>query len=167
MRRTPLGFEQEEEKNLKAILQHGIIQPSQANWALAPVLIRKQDGNVRYCIDYHALNACTIKDTFPLPLIEECLDMINGVRHYCTLDLASGYWQLNLNEADRHKTAFITKCPYEHIKMGFGLCNAPATFQRAMNFMLQGLLWTKVLAYLDDAILLGRDIPDTLKTLLI
>ena len=166
MRRTPLGFEQEEENNLKAMLQHGIIQPSQFNWASAPVLIRKRDGNVRYCIDYRALNACTIKDAFPLPRIEECLDMLNGVRHYCTLDLASGYWQLNLNAADRHKTAFITKYGlYEHIKMGFGLCNAPATFQRAMNFMLTGLLWTKVLAYLDDVILLGRDIPDTLKTL--
>ena len=76
MRRTPLGFAEEEEKSLKQMLQYGIIQPSQSQWASAPVLIRKKDGSVRYCIDYRALNACTKKDAFPLPRIEECLDML-------------------------------------------------------------------------------------------
>ena len=166
MRRTPLGFAEEEEKNLKLMLQYGIIQPSQSQWTSAPVLIRKKDGGVRYCRDYRALNACTKKDAFPLPRIEECLDMLSDVNHFCVMDLAAGYWQLDINPADRSKTAFITKYGlFEHVRMGFGLCNTPATFQRTINFILQDLLWKKVLAYLDDVVVMGKNVPDTLQTL--
>jgi len=162
MRRTPLGFENEEEKHLQSMLSHGVIQPSQSDWASAPVLIRKQDGTVRYCIDYRALNSATVKDAFPLPRIEECIDMLHGTEYFCTLDLASGYWQLSVDPSDRHKTAFITRYGlFEHVRMGFGLCNAPATFQRAMNLVLQGLLWKKVICYLDDVITLGTSIADS------
>ena len=166
MRRTPLGFEHEEENHLKKMLQFGVIQSSQSSWAAAPVLVRKKDGSVRYCIDFRALNERTRKDAFPLPRIEECLDTLNGSMYYNTLDMASGYWQINIAPQDRHKTAFVTRHGlFEHVRMGFGLCNAPATFQRAINLVLHGLLWKSVLAYLDDLIVLGKTFEESLHNL--
>ena len=92
--------------------------------------------------------------------------MLSDVNHFCVMDLAAGYWQLDINPADRPKTAFITKYGlFRACKNGFGLCNAPATFQRTMNFILQDLLWKKVLAYLDDVVVMGKNVPDTLQTL--
>ena len=89
-----------------------------------------QNGTVRYCIDYRAVNGVTAKDAFPLPCIETCLDTLSGTEFMSTLDMASGYWQVEIAEEDRPKTAFITKYGlYEHTRMAFGLCNAPATFQ--------------------------------------
>ena len=167
MRRTPLGFEHEEEKQLETMLRIGVIQPSVSEWSSPPVLVRKKDGGVRWCIDYRALNEVTRKDVFPLPLIEECIDTLSGTRYFSTLDMASGYWQINLAEEDRHKTAFITKYGlFEHTRMGFGLCNAPATFQRAIQLVLRGLTWKDVLAYLDDVIVVGSDFEHHLKNLL-
>ena len=141
IRHTPLGFQKEEENHLEKMLSCGVIQPSSSGWASAPVLTRKKCGSGRYCIDYRDLNKKTKKDTFPLPKIE-CLDTLQGSQLYSTLDLASGYYQVLLDPHDRHKTAFITKYGlFEHVRMGFGLCNAPATFQRVMNLVLSGLLW--------------------------
>jgi transposase InsO family protein/predicted aspartyl protease len=166
MRRTPLGFQEEEEGHLQSMLNQGVIQPSCSEWAAAPVLVRKKDGSVRYCIDYRALNDRTIKDAFPLPLIEECLDTLQGVHYFSTLDMMSGYWQVEIAEEDRHKTAFLTKYGlFEHVRMAFGLCNAPATHQRAMNFLLQGILWKTALAYLDDTIILGCSFDDHINNL--
>lgn len=158
MRRTPLGFEKEEEEHLGKMLQCGVIRPSTSEWASPPVLVRKKDGSVRWCIDYRALNSVTVKDAFPLPLISECLDTLSETSFLSTLDLASGYWQIEIAEPDRHKTAFIMKHGlFEHTRMGFGLCNAPSTFQRAMQWVLQGLTWKEVLAYLDDVVVVGKD----------
>ena len=145
MRRTPIGFEEEEKKHLD--MESKIIQLSISDWAAPPVLVRKKDGEVRWCIDYSALNNVTAKDAFPLPRIEECLDTLAKATYMNTLDLASGYWQLEVAEEDCHKAAFITSHGlFEHIRMGFGWCNAPATFSRAMQSVLHGLLWGDVLA---------------------
>ena len=166
MRRTPLGFENEEEENLKLMLDTGVITESSSDWASAPVLVRKKDGTVRYCIDYRCLNSKTKKDLFPLPSISQCMDQLSGNQYFSTLDMASGYWQIEIDEKDRHKTAFITKFGlFEHKRMAFGLCNAPATFQRVIQFVLRGLTWDKVLAYIDDVIILGKDFEDHLKNL--
>ena len=157
MRRTPIHFQEEEEKHLKKLLDIGVIEPSNSEWAAAPVLIRKKDGSVRYAIDYRALNNVTVKNAFPLPLIEDCFDSLSGVQYLSGLDLASGYYQVEVADQDKQKTAFITRYGlYQHTRMGFGLCNAPATFQRAMQAVLQGLNWRVVLAYLDDVIVLGQ-----------
>ena len=90
------------------MLQFGVIQSSQFSWAAAPVLIRKKDGSVHYCIDFRALNERTRKDAFPLPRIEECLDTLNGSMYDRTIDMASTYWQINIAPQDRHKTACVT-----------------------------------------------------------
>ncbi|MES9880179.1 MAG: RNase H-like domain-containing protein [Sedimenticola sp.] len=157
MRRTPACFVQEEEAHLKKMLEAGVIQESNSEWASAPVLIRKRDGSVRWCIDYRALNNVTTKDVFPLPLVDDCLDTLAGNQWFSKLDGNSAYWQVKLEDKDRHKTAFITKYGlFEHVKMGFGLCNAPATYARAMNLVLRGLCWKTVLAFLDDILVLGR-----------
>lgn len=128
------------------MLDAGVIQPSSSDWASAPVLVRKKDGSMRSCIDYRALNKKTVKDCYPLPIIEDCLDTLQGTEYFATLDMASGYYQIMIDKADRHKTAFITRYGlFEHTRMGMGLCNAPATFQRAMQYVLRGLTWTKIL----------------------
>jgi hypothetical protein len=134
MRRTPLGFRNVEQQHLDKMIKAGVIRPSTSEWASAPALVRKRDGSVRWCIDYRALNDRTIKDCFPLPIIEDCLDSLQGTTTFCTLDLASGYYQIKLEESDYKKTAFVTLYGlFEHTRMGMGLCNAPATFQRAMQ----------------------------------
>ena len=166
LRRTPLGFEKEEKQHLNKLLECGVIQPSQSEWASPPVLVRKKDRSVRWCIDYRRLNNVTIKDSFPLPNINECIDMLSGTVFLSVLDCASGYYQLEIDERDRHKTAFITKYGlFEHRKLGFGLCNAPASFQRAMYLVLAGLTWESVLAYIDDLVIIGRDFWDHYKNL--
>ena len=128
LRRTPLHFEKEEEEQLKQMLKQNVIQESNSEWASSPVLVRKKDGSLRYCIDYRAVNKLTVKDAFPLPNIESCLDTLGENLYMSTLDMAASYWQLEIDEQDRHKTAFITKYgQFEHVKLAFGLCNSPAT----------------------------------------
>ena len=157
MRRTPFHFEKEEEAHLQKMLDSEVITESSSEYAHPVCLVRKRDGGVRWCIDLRALNAVTVKDAFPLPKIEQCLDTLRGTQFYSTLDLAAGYWQIEIAPEDRHKTAFLTKFGlFEHKKMGFGLCNAPATFQRAMQKILTGMLWKQVLVYIDDVFVLGE-----------
>jgi len=166
LRRTPLGFQDEEEAHLQKMLDHGIIQPSASEWAAAPVIVKKKDGKYRYCVDYRSLNLRTRKDSFPIPLIEECLDALAETMFFSTLDMASGYWQIVIDPEDRHKTAFITKYGlFEHVRLAMGLCNSPATYQRIMTYVLQHMLWKKALVYLDDIIILGKSFQDHIATL--
>ncbi|XP_036000896.1 uncharacterized protein LOC118565187 [Fundulus heteroclitus] len=166
VRRTPLGFQGEEEAHLKAMLEAGVIMPSVSEWASPVVLVRKKDGGVRWCVDYRSLNSLTIKDAYPLPQIEECLDVVGGATMFSTLDLQSGYWQVAVDNNDREKTAFITKWGlYEYTRMPFGLCNAPSTFQRAMELVLRGLQWETLLIYLDDVIVVGNGVDQSLDRL--
>jgi len=140
------------------MLQKGVIQPSISEWASLPVLVRKKDGNLRYCIDYRALNKVTVKDAFPLPRIENCIDSLPGNQFMSTLDMTAGYWQVEVSEQDRHKTAFITKHGlFEHLRLPFGLCNSPATFSNVIQLVLHGLAWKDCLAYLDNGIVFGKD----------
>jgi hypothetical protein len=143
-----------------------VIQASNSEWSSAPVLVRKKDGSVRWCVDYRALNDKTVKDSFPLPNINDCLDALAGTQYFSTLDMASGYYQIEIAEEDRKKTAFISRYGlHEHTRMAFGLCNAPATFQRAIQLVLRGMTWEKALAYLDDINVLGKDFEDELHNL--
>ena len=130
LRHTPLGFEKEEEKLLTKLLDTGIIVPSTSEWASPTVLIQKSDGTICYCLDYRKLNDCTVKDSFPLPLIDDCLDTLAGTIWLSIVDMANGYYQILLSKDARAKTAIITHWGlFEHLRMGFGLCNVPATFQ--------------------------------------
>ena len=122
---------------------------------LAEVLLKK-DGGTRFCVDYRQLNDATVKDAYPLPRIDDTLDMLAGKQWFSTLDLASGYWQVSLSRDARAKTAFATHSGlFQFRVMPFGLCNAPATFERLMDRVLQGLRWSRCLVYLDDIISFG------------
>ena len=157
MRRTPACFVGEEEAHLKKMIDAGVIRESNSAWCSAPILIRKRDGSVRYCVDFRALNDVTVKDTFPLPLVKVCLDTLSGNSWFSKLDANSAYWQVGIKEEDRSKTAFCTKYGlFEHVRMGFGLTNFPACFSRVMNLILRGLTWKTILAFLNEILVLGK-----------
>ena len=117
-------------------------------------------------MDYRQLNDATIKDAYPLPSIDESLDQLSGSCWFSTLDLSSGYWQVEVDPVDRPKTAFITKKGlYQFKVMPFGLCNAPATFERLMETVLCGLQWDICLIYLDDIIVFSKTFEEMTENL--
>ncbi|KAG1936037.1 interleukin-1 receptor accessory protein-like 1-A [Pimephales promelas] len=143
---------------LKGMLEGGIIRESSSPWAAPIVLVQKKTGAWRFCVDYRKLNSVTKKDAFPLPRIEDSLTSLTQAAWYSTLDLASGYWQVQVDDRDREKTAFTTPFGlFEWDRMPFGLCNAPATFQRLMQRCLGGQLVDSTLVYLDDVIVFSPD----------
>ena len=154
------------ENELERMIQLGVLEPSCGSWASPLVLITKKDGQPRFCIDYRMLNQCTKKDAYPLPRIDETLEMMRGSEYFCTLDLASGYWQLAMAPEDREKTAVIThKGLYQFTVLPFGLCNAPSTFERFMEITLKGMVGRTCLVYIDDVIVFGEDAAQCLQRL--
>ena len=130
-RRVPVHMNEEVDHQIDNMLQEKIIQPSKSPWASAIVMVKKKDGSSRFCVDYRKLNDATIKDAYPLPHIDESLDQLAGSTWFSCLDLNSGYWQVETDPQDKEKTAFTSrKGLFEFNVMPFGLCNAPATFER-------------------------------------
>nr|XP_054774101.1 uncharacterized protein LOC129282203 [Lytechinus pictus] len=128
-------------------------------WASNIVLVKKKDGSQRFCVDYRQLNAATIKDAYPLPRIDETLDASVRSKVVLNPDLASGYWQVALDKDAKAKSAFLADGGlYSWNVMPFGLCNAPATFERLMDKVLTGLHWQTLLVYLDDLIIFGKSV---------
>lgn len=165
-RRVPLHLQQEVSEHLKQMLDNDIVQPSHSPWAAPIVLVRKRDGGLRFCIDYRKLNEVTRKDAYPLPRIDDALDCLSKACWFSTLDLASGYWQVEVDPKDKEKTAFITRQGlFEFNVLSFGLCNSPGTFQRLMDLVLADLQWTTCLVYLDDIIVFGRTFHEHLSRL--
>ena len=157
VRRTPFALRNKVDEMVQEMLTQGVIQPSQSPWASPIVLVKKKDGGIRFCVDYRQLNRVTKLDVFPLPRIDDTLDLLSGAKYFTTLDLASGYWQVCMDQASQEKTAFITHSGlYEFKKMPFGLVNAPATFQRLMEVVLNGLARHGCMVYLDDVLVVGR-----------
>uniref|UniRef100_A0A1B6DY26 Reverse transcriptase domain-containing protein n=1 Tax=Clastoptera arizonana TaxID=38151 RepID=A0A1B6DY26_9HEMI len=143
------------------MLNKGIIRPSTSPWSSPVVIVNKKspDGTPKYrfCVDYRALNAITHGDAYPLPNIVETLDCLNNSIYFTTLDLYSGFHQVKMVEEDIEKTAFsLPGCHYEFKNMPFGLCNAPATFQRLMDSILFGIKGEEALVYLDDIIVFSN-----------
>ena len=157
-----------EETCVDEMLAGGQIEPSESPWSAPVVLVTKKDGGTRFCVDYRKLNLATVKDAYPLPRIDDTLDMLAGKRWFSTLDLASGYWQVSLYPEARFKTAFATHSGlFQFRVMPFGLCNAPVTFERLMDRVLQGLRWSRCLVYLDDIISFGTTFGDSLDNLVL
>ena len=146
-----------ESTEVQRMLKAGVIEPANSEWASPVVLVPKPDGSMRFCIDYRRLNALTIRDSYPLPRMDECIDSLGDAQFFSTLDCNSGYWQIPVDPADRAKTTFTShEGLYWFRRMPFGLRNAPATFQRFVDITLAGLTWKSCLVYLDDIIVFSN-----------
>lgn len=140
-----------------------MIRESTSSYASPVVVMRKQDGSIRLCIDSRKLNQKTRRDAFPLPRIEESFDALRDARFFSSIDLASGYHQVAVAEGDRHKAAFVTPFRlYEHCRMPKGVCNRPATFQRLMQATRNDLIFQIMLVYLDDILVFSKTFTEHL-----
>ena len=142
-RRIPFSLRKKVGEMVDEMLDKGIVEHSSSPWASPIVLVSKQDGSTRFCVDYQHLNSITKLDEFLLPRIDDSLDLLSGM-----------------------KTAFVThEGLYEFLVMPFGLCNAPATFQRLMEATLRGLARQKCVVYLDDILVMGGTFQEHLSNL--
>lgn len=123
-RRLPIRKREAEREEVEKMLERGVIEPSCSPWCSNAVLVRKKDHTYRFCVDYRSLNEVTVRDAYPLPRIDECLDSLCGIQWFSCLDLNSGFWQIGMAPEDKEKTAFATSLfLYQFIVMPFGLTN--------------------------------------------
>ena len=149
---------QEMERQIRDLLSKGLIEPSRSPFASPILFVRKKDGSLRMCIDYRGLNKITVKNKYPLPRIDDLLDHLQGARVFSSLDLMSGYHQLRIDPEDVPKTAFRSPMGlYQYKVLPFGLANAPAIFQSAMNRVFSDYMFKFVVVYLDDILVFSRN----------
>ncbi len=152
----PITKQEIEKEEVQKMLDRGVIEPCQSSWPISVVLVTKKDGTTCFCMDYRKLNDVTRKDAYPLTRIDYTMYSLHGSQYFSTLDLYWGYWQVEMDQQDIDKTAFVTRQElFRFTVMPFGLCNAPATFERFMELFLKNLNWKVCLIYLDDIIVYG------------
>ena len=155
--RTSPAMRVEIQNQVDDLLRRGVIEESFSPWASPIVMVQKKDKTFRFCMDYRALNAVTIRDSHPIPRQDDSIDALSSSSYFSVIDLSAGYWQVQLDPQIKEKTAFTTGTGLYHFNvMPFGLINAPMTFQRLMERVLHGLHWSTCLVYLDDCIILGK-----------
>ncbi|XP_015276919.1 PREDICTED: uncharacterized protein LOC107119009 [Gekko japonicus] len=157
---SPADFE-DLRQHLYELLASGIIEESDSPYASPIVLVRKKSGALRMVVDYRRLNSITRKDAYPLPRIEETFSLLSGAKWFTVLDLKSGYYQIEMEEKDKPKTAFTTPMGnWQFRMMPQGLTNAPATFQRMMERVMKDINLTEVIAFLDDLIIFSATLEE-------
>ena len=148
-------------KELDKLLKNGAIEPSKSPYGAPVIFVKKKSGDLRMCIDYRALNKITIKNRFPIPLIDDLVDRLHNAKVFTKIDLRSGYNQVRIHEDDIDKTAFRTRYGhYQYKVMPFGLTNAPATFQALVQDVLRPLLDISVIVYIDDILIYSQNDQD-------
>ena len=156
----------EVKKLLQDLLDRTIIKKSSSPYASPVVLVQKRDGSIRLCIDYRKVNSLTVKDAFPLPRIEETLEILAGSKFFSSLDLAHGSFQVTMHPGLVDKTAFrVPWGPFAFNRMPQGLCNSPGTFQRVMELMFGDLNLSQLVLYLDDILVYSETFEDHLSRL--
>ncbi|KRX46254.1 Transposon Ty3-I Gag-Pol polyprotein [Trichinella murrelli] len=159
-RRLPQAQREVVDHLIREMLHAGVIELPSGPWSSPVVLVRKKDPSPRFCVDYRRLNAVTRVNAQPMPRIDDTLTALAGAKWFSTLDLASGYWQVEVAGRDREKTVFSTPLGlFQFRVIPFGLCKAPATFQR-LEKALRGLTWNTCLVYLDDIMVFGKTEED-------
>ncbi|XP_072945682.1 uncharacterized protein [Epargyreus clarus] len=140
------------------LLEKGVIRRSNSEYASPIILVRKRDGSDRLCVDFRALNRITVKDRYPLPLIDDHIDMLGSYKFFSCLDMATGFHQIPLKEESIHLTGFVTpEEHFEYVKMPYGLANSPVVYQRIINNTLRTHINEgNVLVYVDDILLLSN-----------
>ena len=162
--KNPLALQNKLDDQLNEMLEAGIISPSCSPWSSPVVVVPKKDGSQRICIDYRKLNQTLVKDSFPLPRIEDLFATLGKARFFSCLDLKSSYWQIEMAPQDREKTAFCTRTQLlEFNVLPFGICSAPSLFQRAISKVLHGVEGKFAVAYLDDILVFSRTYEEHLK----
>lgn len=166
-RKVPIFKGEILDKEIGNLLENGLIEKSNSPWSSPLVVVQKKDKSWRLCVDYRRLNTRTVKDAYPIPRVSDDLDSLAGSKWFTSLDLNMAYHQILMNEHDKEKTAFATPRGglFHYRVMPFGLCNAPATFQRVIEQALNGLQWQVTVLYLDDIIVVGRDFEEHLNNL--
>ena len=162
-RRLPYTLLKELEDEMSSLLAIGCVEPSTSPYASALVLVRKKGGGLRVCVDYRGVNKDTVVDKYPIPRIDELIDMVgrNKPKIFTSLDLMRGYHQVKMDDDSKHKTAFVCHMGlFQFRRMPFGLTNAPATFQRLMSQLLSGKEWEFVSVYLDDILIASQTVYD-------
>ena len=161
--RTPLGQRRTVDLAIDEMMQAGVIERSRSPWGFPIVLVEKKDGSKRFCVDFRALNKITKNNAHPLPVIDDILASLGSAKFFSKLDLKSGYWQVQLHEDDKEKSAFTChRGLFQFNVMPFGLANAPGVFQELMSIVLQGQE-DFALAYLDDILVFSNTVEDHLE----
>ncbi len=148
-------------KHLQELLEAGVIRESESPFSLPIAVVRKKNGQVRLCVDYRKLNLQTVKDAYALPRLDDTITALSGSKWFSTLDLKSGYYQIEVEECDKPKTAFV--CPlgfWEFNRMPQGVTNAPSTFQRLMEKCMGDMNLKEVVVFLDDLIVFSETLEE-------
>ena len=152
------------EAKIRRMRDAGVIEPATSEWASPIVPAPKKDGSLRFCVEYRRLNAKTVRDAYPRPRIDDCLNSLGDAEIFTTLDCNAGYWQVPVAPEDRDKTTFTSYLgTFRYTRMPFGLRHAPSTFQRALDIILSKVRWQSCLIYFDEFLVFSRSIDEHLR----